>query len=88
MYTGEECTATLQFDDSLIGVVYDKFGEDTVMTRIDENNITAEVTIQVSPTFWGWLLQFPEKMKILAPKELIRQREEWIGRLERESVEE
>ena len=29
MYTGTECAATLQFENSLIGVVYDKFGEDT-----------------------------------------------------------
>ena len=79
MYTGEECTATLQFDDSLIGVVYDKFGEDTVMKRVDESTITAEVTIQISPTFWGWLLQFPGKMKILAPEELIRQEREWLA---------
>ena len=67
MYTGEQCTAILQFDDSLIGVVYDKFGEDTKMTRIDENTCTAEVTVQVSPTFWGWLLQFPGKNEDCIP---------------------
>ena len=80
MYTGEECAVTLAFDDSLIGVVYDKFGEDTKMTRTDEHTVTAEVTVQVSPTFLGWLMQFPGKMKILAPEELISQCQEWIGR--------
>ncbi len=78
MYTGEQCTAILQFDDSLIGVVYDKFGEDTKMTRTDENTCTAEVTVQVSPTFWGWLLQFPGRMHILSPDMLLEKYQNWM----------
>ena len=81
MYTGTECAATLQFENSLIGVVYDKFGEDTKMTRVDENTCTADVTIQISPTFWGWLLQFPRRMKILGPDELTALYREWIEKL-------
>lgn len=67
MYGGELVETVLEFDDALIGVVYDKFGEDTHMQRINENTIKATVNIQISPTFWGWLFQFAGKMKIISP---------------------
>lgn len=67
MYGGELVETVLEFDDALIGVVYDKFGEDTHMQRINENTIKATVNVQISPTFWGWLFQFAGKMKIVSP---------------------
>lgn len=67
MYGGELVETVLEFDDTLIGVVYDKFGEDTHMQRVNEKTITATVNIQISPTFWGWLFQFAGKMKVITP---------------------
>lgn len=52
MYGGKTEDAVLQFDDSLIGVVHDKFDEDTPMIRIYENTCIATVKVQISPTFW------------------------------------
>lgn len=71
MYGGEPETVTLRFGNSLIGVVYDKFGEDIQMERYDEESCTATVTVQLSPTFWGWLFQFAGEMQIVEPRELI-----------------
>ena len=68
MYGGQPVDITIQFSDKLIGVVYDKFGEDTKMVRINENNCVASVKVQISPTFWGWLFQFGRQMKILSPQ--------------------
>lgn len=70
MYGGQPVDITIQFSDKLIGVVYDKFGEDTKMVRINENNCVASVKVQISPTFWGWLFQFGNQMKILSPEKL------------------
>jgi len=67
MYGGSAEKVSLEFDDTLIGVVYDKFGEDTKMVRTGENTIVASVDVQISPTFFGWLFQFGSKMKILSP---------------------
>ena len=60
----------LEFDDKLIGVVYDKFGEDTKMIRSGDKCI-ATVKVQISPVFWGWLFQFAGKMKVLSPDTVI-----------------
>ena len=68
MYGGQPVDITLQFDHKLIGVVYDKFGEDTKMIRLNSDTCVATVKVQVSPTFWGWIFQFGKLMKILSPE--------------------
>jgi len=67
MYGGKMETVTIEFDCSLIGAIYDKFGEDTRMIKTSENTCVTTVEVQISPTFWGWLFQFAGKMKILSP---------------------
>jgi predicted DNA-binding transcriptional regulator YafY len=70
MFAGATEQVTLEFQDSLIGVVQDRFGEDTKMIRTGDDRCCAEVEVQVSPTFWGWLFQMAGQMKILAPESL------------------
>lgn len=67
MYGGEEAKVTLEFSDKLIGIVYDKFGENVKMVRTGEHTIVASVDVRISPTFWGWMFQFGDQMKILSP---------------------
>ena len=73
MYGGQSVNITIQFDSKLIGVVYDKFGEDTKMVRLDGDNCTATIKVQVSPTFWGWIFQFGKQMHIISPDEMIKE---------------
>lgn len=73
MFGGELKSVVIQFEKSLIGPVYDKFGESTSMTMINENICEATVQIQISPTFFGWLAQFGKKMKVVSPKTVIEQ---------------
>lgn len=71
MYGGQLTDIVLEFDNKLIGVVYDKFGENTKMIRTGEHCCIATVKVQVSPTFWGWIFQFGKQMKIISPPGLI-----------------
>jgi len=70
MYGGSTVDIVLEYEDSLIGVVFDKFGEDTDMHRISDTRCTANVKVQLSPVFWGWLFQFAGQMNILSPQTL------------------
>lgn len=72
MYNGELAYVKLQFDRSLIGPVIDKFGENIMMRKDDMNNCTAKVLIQVAPTFFGWLAQFGDRMRIAEPESVIK----------------
>ena len=71
MFGGKTEDVVLEFDRSLIGVVYDRFGEYTNMMGTSESKCIAHVKIQISPVFWGWLFQFGEQMKILSPSALV-----------------
>ena len=71
MFGGPLQDVTIQFDRSLINVVYDKFGEDTVMNKVDENTVTADIRVQVSPMFYGWVFQFGRALRILTPDTVI-----------------
>ena len=73
MYGGQPVDITLQFDHKLIGVVYDKFGEDTKMIRLNDTTCVATVKVQISPTFWGWIFQFGKQMTVLSPEEIINE---------------
>lgn len=80
MYGGQLVDVVLEFDDKLIGVVYDKFGEDTKMIRSGDKCI-ATVKVQISPVFWGWLFQFAGQMKILSPETVIEQYNQAVNAL-------
>ena len=67
MYGGLEEQVRIQFDNSLINVVIDRFGERVICHPNSENSFYVNVDVQISPTFWGWLFQFGKKAKILAP---------------------
>ena len=73
MYGGELENVTLELDDKLIGIIYDKFGEDTKIVRTGETAVAASVKVQISPTFFGWLFQFGSQMKVLSPAEVVNE---------------
>ena len=76
MYAGEAVDIVIEFKDNLIGVVFDKFGEDTQMMRCGADKCVATVKVQISPVFWGWLFQFAGEMKLLSPDYLIEEYKE------------
>lgn len=73
MYAGPAEDIVIEFADSLIGVVFDKFGEDTKMIRSGPNKCVATLRVQISPVFWGWLFQFAGEMAILSPSHLVEE---------------
>lgn len=78
MYNGPTTDITIEFDDKLIGVIQDKFGEDTKIVRTSKERCVASIKVQISPVFWGWLFQFVGEMSIVSPEQL---REEYKKRI-------
>lgn len=67
MFGGEEKDVKLQFNNSLIGAIFDKFGTEITIMRADNNSFIIRPKIAVSPSFFGWLFQFGDMVKILSP---------------------
>lgn len=41
------------------------------MMRINDTTCVATVHVQISPTFFGWLVQFGNKMHVISPANVI-----------------
>ena len=68
MYKGNEMTVELLCRNDLAGVIIDRFGEDTVFTHLTDTDFHAHVHVFASPTFYGWLANFPTGITVLSPE--------------------
>ena len=78
MFGGKEIEVVLKFDELLMDVIFDQFGFDTKITRLDNKYMATKVKVQISNTFWGWFFQFPDQMRIISPKSLVIECQEWV----------
>ena len=78
MYGGTEETVTLLFENSLIGVVMDRFGREAPVRRRDDAHFSVRVRVAVSGQFFGWLTGLGGGARILAPDDV---REAYLSHL-------
>lgn len=71
MFGGKLEKVKILFDNAIVGVVIDRFGKDIIIYKHDENTFVANLEIELSPPFLGWLFQFGDKVKILSPDYVI-----------------
>lgn len=71
MFGGEEEMVKIQFDNSLVNVVIDRYGKDITLEKVDENSFSVRIKIAVSSTFFAWVFQFGDKVKILSPESVV-----------------
>ena len=81
MFSGEAKTVTMEFDNSLANSVIDKFGQDVLMRKISEEKFAVTAEIQISPPFYGWLLQFGEKARLVSPDDAVEDIKKYIEKL-------
>lgn len=55
MYDGKEERVRISFEESLLGVVIDRFGNDVILLDQGEGHYEAAVDVQVSQQFFGWV---------------------------------
>ena len=67
MFAGDETDLILDVDNSMIGVVLDRFGVDTFVRAISEEKCRARVKVNVSNQFFAWLCGLGTKVKIVEP---------------------
>lgn len=72
MFGGKEEKVKLLVDNSLAGVMIDRFGKDIIMVPGKGEHFTVNVTVHVSSQFLGWIFSLGEKVKILGPEEVIQ----------------
>jgi predicted DNA-binding transcriptional regulator YafY len=72
MFSGEAEEVKLRFDKSLINAVIDRFGKNVSIVPDDGESFIVRVQIKTEhpEPFFGWLLQFGTKVKIVEPYKL------------------
>jgi len=73
MFGGEEVTVKIQFDNSLVNAVVDRFGKDIIIGKSDDDNFNIWIKVAVSSTFFAWISQFGSKVKVLSPETVVEQ---------------
>ena len=70
MFTGRLEAVCVVFDNTLVGVVVDRFGKDVQMYSVDDKHFAAVLNVQVSPVFLAWLFQFGDKARVESPADV------------------
>jgi len=70
MFRGELDSVTLKCDNSLAGVIIDRFGEDvSIFPKGD--HFLCSVSVMISNNFLSWVMQFGSKMQIVSPNGVV-----------------
>lgn len=84
MFGGREEKVKLLVENTLAGVIIDRFGKDIMLIPSDEEHFTVNVDVHVSTQFFGWIISLGERVKILGPEEVVAQMKKEIQRLARQ----
>ena len=78
MYSGKEMLVTMRFSNSLINVVFDRFGMDVTPFRDGDEHFYIKTNVSVSYQFFGWVASLGDRAEILSPPEV---RDEFLSML-------
>lgn len=70
MFGGELEEVTIQFDKELLSDIYDKFGTDIQIHKSSDGTLTTTIEVQVSKTFFLWVVGTLGKVKIIEPSQV------------------
>ena len=74
MFGGKQERVTIRFINPLLGAVVDRFGNDkssVQYTKVDDTHFSVTTQVEISDQFFGWVLGFGKKAKILEPASVV-----------------
>ena len=81
MFDGEEQTVEILCENSLAGVMIDRFGKEVWMSRVDDEHFKVAVKVAASKHFVHWVMALGSGAKIIGPENLVHEVNEEIKRL-------
>ena len=74
MYGGEQKLVEIRFINPLLDAVVDRFDtKDVQYAKVDEKHFSVTAKVEISDQFFGWILGFGKKAKLLYPDDVIDQ---------------
>lgn len=84
MFGGDEQEIELQFNSDMLDDVFDRFGEEVNIIKVDDETYRMKVPIQVSKTFFAWVVGTQGKMRILSPQSVCEQFNMFVTKIKEE----
>ena len=82
MYGGEQKLVEIRFINPLLDAVVDRFGtKDVQYAKVDEKHFSVTAKVEISDQFFGWILGFGKKAKLLYPDDVIDQFRDYMDRI-------
>lgn len=78
MFSGEPRRLRLRFANRLSGVVFDRFGRESMLIPDGPDHFVFTAEIAVSPTFLGWLSGFGAEARILSPEDVVERYRDFL----------
>ena len=81
MFGGEEYHVTIEADNSMAGIMIDRFGKDIFIVPVGTDRFKTTVDIAVSSQFLGWIIALGDAVKITGPESVVEKMKGEIVRL-------
>lgn len=82
MYGGEEKLVQIRFINPLLDAVVDRFGtKDVQYSRVDDSHFCVSAKVEISDQFFGWLLGFGKKAKLIYPEGVLNSFREFMDKI-------
>lgn len=71
MFSGEEKSVLMRFENRLVGAVLDRLGRDVMIIPDGNEHFTVRTNVVVSPQFFAWVCGFGDGVQILSPDDVV-----------------
>lgn len=81
MFDGEEKNTKLIFHKDVLGAMLERFGENMILLKSKEENYYETIQlIKTGPKFYGWVLSYDQKIRVIGPDSVVEDMSEFIQR--------
>ena len=81
MFGGEPKTVSIRCITPLLDVMVERFGKDSSFVKIDDSHFIVSARVEISDQFFGWLLGFGKKVKLLAPDDVVEKFKAYLDKI-------
>ncbi len=81
MFGGEETRVTIEAENSMAGILIDRFGKDIFIVPVGQDHFQTIVNVAVSNQFLGWIMALGEGVRIVGPASVVERMREEAERL-------
>ena len=82
MYGGEQKLVEIRFINPLLDAVVDRFGtKDVQYVKVDDKHFSVTAKVEISDQFFGWILGFGKKAKLMYPEAVIDQFKAYMDKI-------